>query len=92
MGNQLTPAQAAKTIYGLKSLIQGANVHGIHPDTLSAWYTEKPVLFRGACESAAVELGIAPDYRALLTKCLRAAEWSADELEILKGLIEADEQ
>ena len=84
----MKPHEAAKS-YGLKSLKQGADFHGIHPDTLRAWYTEKPDLFHAACERAAIVLGLAPDYKALLLKFLQANEWRADELDALKKLVEA---
>jgi len=85
----MTPPEAAKS-YGLKTLSQAAKLHGIHPETLGAWFTEKPELFRAACERAAIVLGLRPDYRDLLVKCLRAAEWKPDELEVLKSLLESD--
>jgi len=66
----MKPAQAAKS-YGLKTLSQGARFHGIHPDTLSDWYTERPNLFKAACELAATCLHGGIDYRELLIKYIK---------------------
>ena len=84
----MTPSQAAKT-YGLKTLSQVAKIHNVHTDTLNRWYTDKPELFRAACERAAVVMGVAPDYRGLIMKCLAAAQWNEDDFKLLKIVIDA---